>query len=115
MVHELVVRDTSWRPTWGSSDLATQYEVVRSGEVFRKQRALLDEPHSNTSPKHTSSFNTPSSLALNNIIAVAEHYETKLQEAGVRSANQGLRAVAKEIEKDGLSCGEDVHGTDDPP
>ncbi|KAI1789820.1 hypothetical protein LXA43DRAFT_1019739 [Ganoderma leucocontextum] len=92
------------------------YEVVRSAEVFRKQRAaFLDEPHSNTSPKHTSGFNTPSSLALNNIIAVSEHYETKLQEAGIRSANQGLRVVAKEIEKDGLSYGEDVHGTDDPP
>ena len=99
----------------GSSNPAAQYEVVRSAEVFRKQRALLDEPHSNSSPKRTSGFNTPSSLALNNIIAVAEHYETKLQEAGVRSANQGLRTVAKEIEKDGLSYGEDVHGTDDPP
>ena len=100
---------------WGSSDLATQYEVVRSAEVFRKLRALLDEPHSNTSPKHISSFNTLSSLALDNIVAVAEHYETKLQEAGVRSANQGLRTVAKEMEQDGLSYGEDIHRTDDPP
>ena len=55
------------------------------------------------------------SQALENVLAVAEHYETKLREAGVRSANQGLRAVAKEIEKDGLSYGEDLHGLDDPP
>lgn len=55
------------------------------------------------------------SLALTNMIALAEHFEIKLREAGVRSANQGLRAVAKEIEKDGLSYDKDLHGADDPP
>lgn len=55
------------------------------------------------------------SKALANVMAVSEYYEAKLHEAGIRSANQGLRTVAKEIEKDGLNYGEDVHGGDDPP
>ncbi|EJF66865.1 hypothetical protein DICSQDRAFT_47463 [Dichomitus squalens LYAD-421 SS1] len=91
------------------------YEVVRSAEVFRKQRALLEKLASPHARRRSSGSSSPWSQALTNISAVAEHYETKLREAGVRSANQGLRAVAKEIEKDGLSYGEDVHGTDDPP
>ncbi|OJT08174.1 UPF0668 protein C10orf76 -like protein [Trametes pubescens] len=95
------------------------YEVVRSAEVFRKQQALLEKlanPHSNTSQKRVSGSKPRAKQALGNIIALAEQYEAKLREAGVRSANQGLRAVAKEIEKsDGLSYGVDLHGTDDPP
>ncbi|KAI0654234.1 hypothetical protein C8Q70DRAFT_1048092 [Cubamyces menziesii] len=93
------------------------YEVVRSADVFRKQQALLDKlanPHVDTHKRHSGSRpRAPQALA--NITALAEQYETKLKEAGVRSANQGLRAVAKEIEKDGLSYGTDLHGTDDPP
>ncbi|EIW64282.1 uncharacterized protein TRAVEDRAFT_33082 [Trametes versicolor FP-101664 SS1] len=95
------------------------YEVVRSAEVFRKQHALLEKlanPHSNTSPKRVSGSKPRAKQALENIIALAEQFEAKLREAGVRSANQGLRAVAKDIEKsDGLSYGVDLHGADDPP
>ncbi|KAH9898211.1 hypothetical protein C8Q73DRAFT_834250 [Cubamyces lactineus] len=93
------------------------YEVVRSADVFRKQQALLDKlanPHVDNSKRHSGS-RPRASQALTNIITLAEQYETKLKEAGVRSANQGLRAVAKEIEKDGLSYGTGLHGTDDPP
>lgn len=92
---------------------------MRSAEVFRKQHALLEKlanPHSNTSQKRVSGSKPRAKQALENIIALAEHHEAKLREAGVRSANQGLRAVAKDIEKsDGLSYGVDLHGTDDPP
>ena len=90
---------------------------MRSAAAFRKQQALLEKL---ASPRATGSrrspiSNSPALQALRNIIAVAENYETKLREAGVRSANQGLRVVAREIEKDGLSYGEDLHGLDDPP
>lgn len=91
--------------------------MVRSADVFRKQQALLDKlanPHDGNSKRHSGS-RPRASQALTNIVSLAEQYETKLKEAGVRSANQGLRAVAKEIEKDGLSYGTDLHGTDDPP
>ncbi|KAI9065925.1 hypothetical protein FKP32DRAFT_1623459 [Trametes sanguinea] len=94
------------------------YEAVRSAEVFRKQQTLLEKlsnPHATASQKRLSGSTPRASQALSNIIALAELYEAKLREAGVRSANQGLRAVAKEIEKDGLTYGTDLHGTDDPP
>ncbi|RDX51061.1 DUF1741-domain-containing protein [Lentinus brumalis] len=94
------------------------YEVVRSTDVFHKQRELLDklaDPHSDAAEKRRSGSKLRAPQALANITAVAEHYETKLREAGIRSANQGLRAIAKEIEKDGLSYGQDLHGADDPP
>ncbi|KAI0830497.1 hypothetical protein BC628DRAFT_1312831 [Trametes gibbosa] len=93
------------------------YEVVRSAEAFRKQRGLLDKlanPHSNASQKRLSGGQPRAQQALQNIIALAEQYETKLRDAGVRSANQGLRTVAKDIEKDGLTYGADLHGTEDP-
>lgn len=99
-------------------DLDLQYEVVRSADVFRKQQGLLDKlanPHSDPAEKRLSGSKSRAPQALANVTAVAEHYENKLREAGIRSANQGLRAVAKEIEKDGLSYGQDLHGTDDPP
>ncbi|KAI0361420.1 hypothetical protein OH77DRAFT_1392058 [Trametes cingulata] len=94
------------------------YEVVRSADVFRKQKTLLDKlagPHTSASQKRLSGGQTRASQALSNIAALAEQYEAKLRDAGVRSANQGLRAVAKDIEQDGLSYGADLHGTDDPP
>ncbi|RPD55914.1 DUF1741-domain-containing protein [Lentinus tigrinus ALCF2SS1-6] len=95
------------------------YEVVRSADVFRKQQGLLEKlanPHPDATEKRLSGFTkSRAPQALANVTAVAEHYETKLRETGIRSANQGLRAVAKEIEKDGLNYGQDLHGTDDPP
>ncbi len=100
---------------------AYQYEIVRSADVFRKQQALLDKPanpHSNTTntpQKRLSGSKSRAPQALANIIAIANRYETRLREAGVRSANQGLRAIAGEIDKDGLNYGTDLHGVDDPP
>ena len=94
-----------------------QYEVVFSADVFRKQQALLEKlssPHPTSPSKRSSVAQSRASQALANILAVARHYETKLSEASIRSASQGLRAVAKEIEKDGLNYGLDVHGADDP-
>ena len=103
-------------PSYSGLDL--QYEVVRSADVFHKQQGLLDKlanPHSDPAEKRLSGSKSRAPQALANVTAVAEHYENKLREAGIRSANQGLRAVAKEIEKDGLSYGQDLHGADDPP
>ncbi|KAI0639595.1 hypothetical protein C8Q77DRAFT_1044240 [Trametes polyzona] len=94
------------------------YEVVRSADVFRKQRTLLDKvanPRSDALQKRVSGGQSNAAQVLENIVALAEQFEGKLQEAGIRSANQGLRAVAKDIEKDGLSYGADLHGTDEPP
>ncbi|KAI0778369.1 hypothetical protein BD413DRAFT_465054 [Trametes elegans] len=94
------------------------YEVVRSADVFRKQYVLLDKvssPHSPASHKRLTGAEPRGVQALDNIIALAEHYETTLRDADVRSATQGLRAVAQEVEKDGLKYGVDLHGTDDPP
>ncbi|KAI0652036.1 hypothetical protein C8Q79DRAFT_1019050 [Trametes meyenii] len=94
------------------------YEVVRSAEIFRKQRILLDKlsnPHANASQRRLSGNQPPAVQALANIAALAEGYEAKLRETGIRSANQGLRTVAKDIEKDGLSYGIDLHGAEDPP
>ncbi|KAI0673322.1 hypothetical protein C8Q78DRAFT_1118463 [Trametes maxima] len=94
------------------------YEVVRSAEVFRKQRTLLDKlvnPHVDASQGRLSGNQPPAVYALANVSTLAEGYEAKLRETGIRSANQGLRAVAKDIEKDGLSYGTDLHGAEDPP
>ncbi|KAI0375187.1 hypothetical protein BV20DRAFT_934181 [Pilatotrama ljubarskyi] len=94
------------------------YEVVRSADVFRKQKVLLDKlarPHTSALEKRLSGGQARASQALSNITALAEQYEVKLRDAGVRSANQGLRAIAQDIEQDGLSYGADLHGTEDPP
>lgn len=55
-----------------------------------------------------------SSDALSNILTVAIHYEAKIREAKATSARSALRAVAKEVDRDGLSYGKDLH-IDEPP
>ena len=54
------------------------------------------------------------SQALSNIVAVVDHYEAKIADARVYSAKDALRIVAKEVEKDGLNYGTDLHSNDDP-
>ncbi|KAH9937283.1 uncharacterized protein B0H18DRAFT_969928 [Fomitopsis serialis] len=91
------------------------YEVARSAEVFRKQQIVLEKlalPGS-TSRRH-SVMDTNSSDALANILAVTTHYEVSIREAKATSARSALRAVAKEIDRDGLSYGRNLH-VDEPP
>ena len=52
--------------------------------------------------------------ALSNMLTVAIHYEAKIREAKATSARSALRAVAKEVDRDGLSYGKDLH-VDEPP
>lgn len=94
-----------------------QYEVVRSSEVLKRMQTVLDElalPVSSTSRRRLSKPTHSSSDALTNILAVAIYYETKVREAKATSARSALRAVAKEVDRDGLNYGENLH-VDEPP
>ncbi|KAH9836940.1 uncharacterized protein C8Q71DRAFT_796412 [Rhodofomes roseus] len=91
------------------------YEVVRSVEVLRKQQTTLDKlalPGSGS--RRRQSVMNYNSDALANILAVTALYELRIREAKATSARSALRAVAKEIDRDGLSYGKDLHG-DEPP
>ncbi|KAI0734702.1 hypothetical protein C8Q72DRAFT_770467 [Fomitopsis betulina] len=93
------------------------YEVVRSSEVLKRMQTVLDElalPVSSTSRRRLSKPTHSSSDALTNILAVAIYYETKVREAKATSARSALRAVAKEVDRDGLNYGENLH-VDEPP
>ncbi|OBZ78701.1 putative glycine dehydrogenase (decarboxylating), mitochondrial [Grifola frondosa] len=77
------------------------YELVRAAAIIRKQPALLETlalPQSSSSYKRMS-----------------DYYEAKIRDAGVQSAKEALRVVAKEQEKDGLNYPKNLHGADDPP
>ncbi|KAI0964018.1 hypothetical protein AcW1_000938 [Taiwanofungus camphoratus] len=91
------------------------YEVVRSAVVFKKQQVLLEKlslPQP-TSRKRLSGMNSAVAEAMANIFATTDHYETKIIAAGAKTAKDALRVVAKEIEKDGLGYGKNLHS--EPP
>ncbi|KAH9942957.1 hypothetical protein B0H21DRAFT_779789 [Amylocystis lapponica] len=93
------------------------YEVVRSAAVLRKQQQLLEKlalPQT-SSRRRVSELQAHVTDATANILAVTDYYESKIGEAGVHSANAALRVVAKEIEKDGLCYGKDLHSAEEPP
>lgn len=58
-------------------------------------------------------MNSAVAEAMANIFATTDHYETKIIAAGAKTAKDALRVVAKEIEKDGLSYGKNLHS--EPP
>lgn len=65
-------------------------------------------------PLEVSRMKTRVSEALNNILAIVDHYEAKIADARVYSAKEALRIVANEVEKDGLNYGKDLHSNEDP-
>ncbi|KAF9786843.1 hypothetical protein BJ322DRAFT_1052283 [Thelephora terrestris] len=78
------------------------YELTRSSSILKSQDSLLKKPElaggarerGSTISGHT----TSESLTV--LVNVVEFYETKI--GHTRSANQALRTVAQEIDKDGL-------------
>lgn len=65
-------------------------------------------------PLEVSRMKSRVSEALNNILAVVDYYEARIAEARVTSAKDALRVVAKEVEKDGLNYGKDLHSNEEP-
>lgn len=98
------------------SSAFSQYEVVRSSEVLKRLQIILDELAlpAFTSRRRPSIPTHSSPDALTNILTVAIHYEAKIREAKATSARSALRAVAKEVDRDGLTYGKNLH-VDEPP
>ncbi|KZT75029.1 hypothetical protein DAEQUDRAFT_807295 [Daedalea quercina L-15889] len=91
------------------------YEVIRSSEVLRKQQTALEKlALPGLVSKRRRSVMNYSSDTLDNILAMTVQYEIKIREAKATSARGALRVVAKEIDRDGLSYGKNLH-VDDPP
>ncbi|OCH94681.1 hypothetical protein OBBRIDRAFT_788932 [Obba rivulosa] len=93
------------------------YELVHSVAILRKLRTLLDKVAIPSSPtrKRASSINDRTQEALTNILATTDYYENKIKDAGVQSATDALRLVAREIDQNGLNYNKDHHQGSDPP
>jgi len=79
-----------------------QYELTRSSSIFRSQDSLLKKLDVTGAARERGSAisgrTTSDSLAT--LINVVDFYEAKIGQT--RSANQALRTVAHEIDRDGL-------------
>ncbi|THV07535.1 hypothetical protein K435DRAFT_741871 [Dendrothele bispora CBS 962.96] len=82
------------------------YELVRSVSTLEKQATLLKTlsvPHSPRRSSSSFSRNTDNATgSLTNILNAIRFYEEKIKEARARTANQAMRVVAREIDRDGI-------------
>ncbi|KAI0308151.1 hypothetical protein B0F90DRAFT_1807431 [Multifurca ochricompacta] len=88
------------------------YELVRSAPALRRLSASL---RSLISPRIApiASRENPSERALSHLLSITNFYEEKVG-AKSRSADNAMRIVAKEIERDGIHVTEDSY-LEDPP
>ncbi|KAH7927264.1 hypothetical protein BV22DRAFT_1032014 [Leucogyrophana mollusca] len=93
------------------------YELVRSSPILRKQQLLLEalgQPLA-LSDRRVSFRSDSTTKALSRLFSVVGFYENLIATAGVQTAKEAIRVVAKDIEKDGLHGLTDVQAIDDPP
>ncbi|KAL5494715.1 hypothetical protein ACEPAI_176 [Sanghuangporus weigelae] len=78
------------------------YEVVRSTVTLHKQHPLCQQKQAKKRPR--GQFTTNPSVALRRLLDAAAHYEQVIRDSGTKSssANSVLRAIAREIERDGV-------------
>jgi len=92
------------------------YEIVRSSAVFRKTKTLLEKlaPPRPSSRENMSAQKARATDTLTSILTTTDHYEEKIREANAHSANSALRAVGKEVDKDGVVYGRRGRGVGEP-
>ncbi|KAL0068682.1 hypothetical protein AAF712_004398 [Marasmius tenuissimus] len=81
------------------------YELVRNSAVMEKQISLLRSlvTPGQTGTKRSSWLSQDPEEFLGNVLGVTKHYEEKIALTRAKTAREGLRVVAKEIDRDGLS------------
>lgn len=79
-----------------------QYELTRSSSILKSQDSILKKLDGTATPRERGSAISvrTTSDSLTTLINVVDFYEAKIGQT--RSASQALRAVAHEIDRDGL-------------
>uniref|UniRef100_A0A0W0FAR2 Putative conserved protein UP6 n=1 Tax=Moniliophthora roreri TaxID=221103 RepID=A0A0W0FAR2_MONRR len=79
------------------------YELVRTSVILEKQVEILRALATPMSPSLRTRLpqDNPESL-LSNLLTTVRYYEEKITSARVQSANQGMRIIEREIDRDGL-------------
>ncbi|KAA1467980.1 DUF1741-domain-containing protein [Dentipellis sp. KUC8613] len=85
------------------------YEFMRSALVLRKQQSLLKKLSSKVVAADDQAVG-----ALSRLLEVADFYQAKVGDVRIRSANDAMRVVAKDVEQDGIHGVKEVP-VDDPP
>ncbi|KAF5368476.1 hypothetical protein D9758_002263 [Tetrapyrgos nigripes] len=87
------------------------YELVRSTSTLDKQATLLQTlsiPHSPRKSSRTTVTENAAAL-LSSILSTVHFYEQKITDARARSANQAMKVLAREIDRDGLHGSKEGH------
>lgn len=101
-LHEFVVNQKTGSLAELTVDNGAQYELTRSSSILKSQDSLLKKVDITGAARERGSAisgrTTADSLTM--LITVVDFYEAKIGQT--RSANQALRTVAQEIDRDGL-------------
>ncbi|EEB94141.1 hypothetical protein MPER_07094, partial [Moniliophthora perniciosa FA553] len=89
--------------TGGVEFLIKEYELVRSSVILEKQIQILRGLATPMLPGLRTRLpqDDPESL-MSNLLVTVRYYEEKITSARAQSANEGMRIVEREIDRDGL-------------
>ncbi|KAL5536021.1 hypothetical protein ACEPAF_4115 [Sanghuangporus sanghuang] len=90
------------------------YELVRSTVTLHKQHPLCQKKQTKKRPG--GQITTNPSVALRRLLDAAVHYEQVIRDSGAKSssANSVLRAIAREIERDGVLGAREMNDDEAP-
>ena len=78
-----------------------QYELVRSSTIIKHQQSVLNSlAMPDFSQRRTPTVGNGTTESLSHLISTVDYYEAKL--GNVSSAQQAMKALAREVDKDGL-------------
>ncbi|KAL5519495.1 hypothetical protein ACEPAH_1178 [Sanghuangporus vaninii] len=90
------------------------YELVRSTVTLHKQHPLCQKKQTKKRPG--GQFTTNPSVALRRLLDSAAHYEQVIRDSGAKtsSANSVLRAIAREVDRDGVLGAREMNDDEAP-
>jgi hypothetical protein len=94
-----------------------KYELVQTSAVLRKQTVLLQTLGVlQVTSRRASWQSDDTSKTLTHLVSVTDFYVNLIARTGAQTAKDAMKAVAKEIEKDGLYLGTtDIREQEEPP
>lgn len=106
-IHEFIVSPSPWSMILLELKRGTQYELVQTSTVLKKQFALLQAVGlPQILPNRRASVRSDdTSKVLGHMLSVVNFYSNLIARAGSQSAKEAMKVVAKDVEKDGIFLG----------
>lgn len=91
----------------------TQYELVRSSNVIRKQTGILQTlAQPGAMDRRVSLRSESASRSLKRVLSVISYYEGEISGSGAKTAKESLRIVSRLVDKEGVQGVRERHEED---